>query len=132
MRWTDKAVEAAARFLTSRFRPYFPNEDTDPAQITNWVDENWKTSIPDARSILDAASAAEFHQMRDLSKQGWSALSDARAFLNIGTPSDIEEAKQCIDLAQASFAETIIASERRAAAAEAALASKEADGTKPS
>lgn len=59
-----------------------------------------------------------YEKCKDLSKQGWSALSDARLFLNLGTDFDVEEAKQCIDLAQASFADTIISSENRAANAE--------------
>ncbi|MBZ9873124.1 hypothetical protein LB542_19945 [Mesorhizobium sp. BR1-1-9] len=65
--------------------------------------------------------ADAYSKCKDLSKQGWVALTDARQFLDLGHTSDIEEAKQCVDLALASFADTIISSEARAEAAEAKL-----------
>jgi len=74
--------------------------------------------LAEARAERDEARAA-WTNCKDLSKQGWSALSDARLFIaNLGTPDDLQEALQCIDLAQASFADTIIGSEARAEASD--------------
>lgn len=64
--------------------------------------------------------------VKDLSKQGWAAIFDARQFLDLGTPADIEEAKQNIDLALPSFADAIMESENRAQAATARAESAEA------
>lgn len=63
------------------------------------------------------AEKGRWQRCKDLSKQGWSALFAARAFLDVGLPADIAEAKHNIELAQGSFADALVESEMRAEAA---------------
>lgn len=59
VRVTDEMVERLARHQTRTYRPLFPGEAENPDVIDEWVEDNWKLAVADARVSLDAALSGD-------------------------------------------------------------------------
>lgn len=116
-------IDEAVEWLTKAAQSAEQKPGLDPLMEYPYVHAHLRaqTFAAHLRAVLTELeeTRTKYAKCVDLSQQGHSALSDARLFIrNLGTPDDLNEAVQCIDLAQASYCDTIIASENRAQASE--------------